>query len=657
MKSLLLSSLLCCFCAITFAQNEYLQAAEKYFSKGDYFSASQYYEKYLAGEKPGAASGFNPYAVSASANRTAAVTVVNKETVLYKLAESYRLLNYHEKAEPHYIQLVGSGTKFPLARYHLATTQRAMAKYDEAATHFTTFLSEYKETDNYSENARRELQNLQYIKSQLVKKDLHTYTINKAPAGLNEAGGNYAPVWINNTLYFTSTRANTSDKNDVHVNRVYEADYSGGTLGNVVVTAINQPAKMEQGVIAVSPDGNTVFLTRWTVNKELKTSSIFSSRKTGKKWSTPVLSASLNATGSNAQQPFIMPDGKHIVFSSDRAGGNGGFDLWYAELDSSGKAGSPVNLGTTINTKYDEQAPSYHAASNTFIFSTNGRTGMGGYDFFYSKGSINNFAEPVNFGYPVNSIKDDIYFASKGSSRYLLDDVILSSDREAACCLELFSLNKKRPLKTIEGTVVACDTKTVLAGATISFVDPVTNKVIVEKTTDASGTYSFTLEEFQDLKGTATLSGYYTNSIRFNQPTDAEADNLVNMPLCLTVIPKEAITIDNVYYDFNKATLQDESFPSLDKLVALLNENPTMQIELGAHTDSKGSDLYNLRLSQARAQSVVTYLISKGISSDRLISKGYGESVPVQENTNADGTDNPEGRQKNRRTEFRVIKN
>jgi outer membrane protein OmpA-like peptidoglycan-associated protein len=112
-----------------------------------------------------------------------------------------------------------------------------------------------------------------------------------------------------------------------------------------------------------------------------------------------------------------------------------------------------------------------------------------------------------------------------------------------------------------------------------------------------------------------------------------------------------------VYYDFNKASLQETSYPSLDDLVRLLNENPTMQIELSAHTDSKGTDEYNNKLSEARAQAVVDYLISKGIAKERLIAKGYGESLPVAPNTNADGTDNPEGRQLNRRTEFKVLKN
>ncbi|MEJ7625674.1 MAG: OmpA family protein [Ferruginibacter sp.] len=659
MKKLLFSFIILSFGYAASAQSkEYLLAAEKYFDKADYFSAAQYYEKYLGAGKAKNTAAFNPYAVSATSTKFTGNSNVNKETIFFKLAESYRLLNFHEKAEPNYRQVLETGnTKYPLARYHHATTLRALAKYDEAEAAFNTFINEYSTEDVYRENAIREIANLGFIKSQLVKKDLPLYTVNKAPAGLNSTGGNYAPAWMNaTTLLFTSTRPEGKDKAGNYINRVYETDYSTGTPGNVVLSSLPQPADVEQGVVTVTPDGSTMFLSRWVIGKGTKTASLYSSKRSGNKWSAPV-SSTLNAEGSNTQQPFIMPDGKSILFSSDRPGGLGGFDLWYAELDNNNNPGAAVNMGSTINTKYDEQAPSFHAASNTLVFSTNGRTGMGGYDFFYSKGSINNFSAPQNFGYPVNSIKDDIYFSSRGTERNVLEDVLLSSDRDAACCLEMFSLNKKKPLKTVEGTVVACETKIPLEGVSISFVDPATNKVIIEKTTDASGRYTFTLEEYQLLKATATLTRYFTNSMEFNSPEDVDAEVLMNMPLCLKLIPEVAITVENVYYDFNKATLKEESFPALDKLVTLLNDNPTMQIELSAHTDSKGTDEYNLKLSDARATSVVDYLISKGIPTSRLIAKGYGEAMPVAENENSDGTDNPEARQKNRRTEFKVLKN
>lgn len=650
-------------CLFVFAKaqfvNDYLIAADKYFASGDYYSASQYYEKFLQpGKSKSGTPSFNPYTVSAAANKKIVVSSTNRQQVIYKLAESYRMLHYHVKALPYYEQAATfDASSFPLAKYYYATTLRALEKYEEATVAFTNFLQTYPLKDIYSENAERELANLIFIKSQLARTDLDAYTLNKTN-GLNADGGSYAALWINeNTLWFTSTRTNGAEKNNNNRNRIYQADFNNGMAANVNLVSFAQPKDLQQGVASISPDGNIVFLTRWDIAKVKRTAAIYESRKMEGKWSEPALVPALNVNESNAQQPFVMPDGKQILFSSDRPGGLGGYDLWMADLDANGTIGNPVNMGANINSKYDEQAPSYHGASNTLIFSSNGKVGMGGFDFFYSTGPLDKLSEPKNFGFPVNSIKDDIYFISRGTARNVLEDVIISSDRDAACCLELFSLNKIKPLKQLSGTVKACGTNLPLQGVRVLVMDTINNKVIAEKTTDASGNYAFTLEEFIPLKATASLTGYFNNSIRFTGPADMEDIVFVNPSLCLAIIPEKAIKVENVYYDFNKASLQETSFTSLDDLVTLLNENPTMQIELSAHTDSKGSDQYNDKLSGERAQSVVDYLISKGIAKERLIAKGYGESQPVAPNTNADGTDNPEGRQLNRRTEFKVLKN
>ncbi len=658
----MLSLIICSVFANAQAVNEWLAAAEKYFAKGDYYSAAQYYEKYLAGGKSKTIqTAYSPYSVSATANKKITVTSNSKEKVIYNLAESYRKLHYHDKAAPYYLQASGfDRAAFPLAKFYYATTLRALGKYDDAAATFASFQGEYPLKDIYASTAEMEIKNLGYIKQQMARTSLNAYTVKKS-AGLNASeGGNYAPVWMNEkTLWFTSTRPQGENKNKNNSNRIYQADYNNGTAGAVTITNIPQPDDMQQGVVSISPDGNSLFLTRWEIGKSKKTAAIYVSKKVNGNWAEPTLATALNVTGSNTQQPFVMPDGKIIIFSSDRTGGLGGFDLWMAGMDANGNTGTPVNMGSLINTAFDEQAASYHAASNTFVFSSNGRVGMGGYDFYYCKGSLESLSQPKNFGYPVNSVKDDLYFTSKGPARNILENVILSSDREASCCLELFSLSRLKPLKQISGLVLACGGNQPLANVKVVIMDTISNKTITELTTDASGRYSFTIEEFLPLKVLASDSGYFNNSVKFKGPEDVEEEKYSSPDLCLTLIPKpeEAVKVDNVYYDFNKASLQKTSFASLDKLVILLNENPALQIELNSHTDSKGDDAYNQKLSDARAKTVVKYLISKGIDKARLVAKGYGESVPVADNTNADGTDNPDGRQQNRRTEFKVLKN
>lgn len=284
---------------------------------------------------------------------------------------------------------------------------------------------------------------------------------------------------------------------------------------------------------------------------------------------------------------------------------------------------------------------------------------MGGYDFFYSKGVPGNWVEPQNFGYPVNSVKDDIYFASQGTARNILEHVYLSSDRTAECCLELFTLKKIKPMAQVSGMVVSCNENKPISGATVNIVDTVSNKTLFTKVTGADGKYLVEMDEVLPLKAVASAEGYLPNAVRFSKPGNVDDIVLNNPTICLFEEPKSegaAVTVDNIYYDFNKATLREDSHEVLDQLVSMLNENKDMKLEIGAHTDSKGSDAYNLKLSDARAKSVVDYLIGKGIDASRLVAKGYGESTPVAENENPDGSDNPEGRQKNRRTEFKIIK-
>jgi OOP family OmpA-OmpF porin len=636
---------------------DYLKAADNYFSNAKYASAAEYYEKYLTGGKSkNGRDVYNPYVVQGSSKKSVA-TQSSRPEAIYKLAESYRHLNYPAKAEPNYRFLVETEpARFPLARYHHATSLRALEKFAEAEQAFNAFLDQYKTADAYTDAAKREIQNLRFIQQQLKKKDLNLYQVAKSSGDLNTTGGSYAPALLNGNLYFTSTRPDSSaGKNETYVNRVYQVDASGA----VQRVNLREEPGMHQGAATFTPDGNTMYFTRWKTGLTKTTAGIYMSRREGNGWSNPQLVMSVNTAGSNSKQPFVMPGGRQLLFASDR-GGEGGFDLWMSSLDAQGIPGDPVNLGKTINTAADEEAPYYHEPSGTLVFATNGRVGMGGFDLFQSKGQPGSWSEPENMGYPVNYVKDDIYFTSRGGARNILEDVLFSTDRAAACCLEMFSLKKTIPLRQVNGLVVACETNSPLAGATINIVDTVTNTTVYTKTTGADGSYSFTLEEFRPLKAMAAAEGYHSNTLHFSRPSDQESLSLGNPALCLTAIPKAGTVevLENVYYAFNKAQLLEESFAALDKLAELMNQNPNMRIEIGGHTDDVGNDAYNQKLSDARAKSVVDYLVNnKGIDKGRIESKGYGETMPVAPNRNADGSDNPEGRKKNRRTEFKVLSN
>ncbi len=643
---------------------DYLRAADGYFSKGDYYSATQYYEKYLglnASKIKKKAPGYSPYTVQSKNQKgggTSAVAVSSKQQAMYNLAESYRMLNYPALAEPQYKKVVETAkTQFPLARFYQGTTLRSLEMYDDAAVALNSFLSEYTASDEYAAAAKTELQNLAFIQQQLQRKDLALFTVSKLDGNLNPGGANYAPVWMDGQRFlFTSTRSDSSgaakNKND---NRIY-----AGSLGsNDAPEKMNlgQTGEVQQAAAALSPDGNRIYLTRWSSANGKKEAVIFMSRKESGNWSDPVKVEGLHMDGYSTQQPFVLP-GK-LYFASNRPGGSGGFDLYEAALDASGNATAVNNMGATINTAGDEQAPFFHTASNTLVYSSNGRVGMGGFDFYHSKMGKNGYAEPINFGHPVNSVKDDMYFSSRGGARNILENVLFSSDRSAACCLELFSLNKQKPLKRISGMVTRCEDNGPLSEATVKIIDTTINLVVNTLTTNMDGSYSFTMDEFQPLKAVASADGYADNFVSFNGPLDETSNDLRNVNICLVknFPPPVGVTeaLDNIYYEFDEYKLLDVSFPTLDRLAANLIAKPNVVIEIAGHTDAKGTEEYNQDLSQKRAESCVKYLISKGVNPQQLVAKGYGKSRPLASNTNDDGTDSPEGRAKNRRTEFKVL--
>ncbi len=647
---------------------DYLNGANAYYRKGDYASAVEYYQKYLAGPGANQQAEYNPYTPQKSNSKTSK-NVNDPMEVKYRMAECYRHLNYPAKAAPIYKEVIDSKSKaHPLARYYYGQQLRALGQYEPAVKAFQQFLYDYQVDDAYRKSANREVKNLAFVQTEMKKKGLQYYTLNKSRYRINGKGASYAPVWMdNNTLLFTSTRSLDPDaKGKQYVNRFFQAVYQRDKDTAIVRPIYNMPkaGEMHQAAVALMPDGKTMFFTGWSLKGDEKLTSIYTSKKDGGEWTTPVeLGASINAVGSSNQQPHVTADGKYLYFASNRAGGKGGFDIWVAPIEN-GVPGTAQNLGATINTVDDEEAPFYHTPSGSLIFSSNGRVGMGGFDFFQSKGTIGKWSEPVNLGYPVNSIKDDIYMYTRGTAKNILSDVILSSDRDAACCLELFDLQRRLPARTIKGSVVSCADRSPVSGASIEILDASTSTAITTKQTNAAGQYEVVLQDPRPLKIIAKMNGYADTTSVLPVPEEMDIDQLefTAGAFCIRPLPPPIppvgtiVEIPNILYDFNKATLQPVSFPVLDSLANLLIGNPGTVIEIRSHTDDVGSDAYNLELSNRRAKSVVDYLITRGVKAEQLESKGYGETLPLVPNR-INGKDNPEGRAKNRRTEFKVLKN
>ncbi|MBV4355704.1 OmpA family protein [Pinibacter aurantiacus] len=621
---------------------DYKRAGDRFYAKGDYNSAAQYYEKYLAGKNI-SGYGIEPYQVHKEGKVIKSDATVDLQ---YKLAESYRMINDYAHAEGYYKNVSQeAASQYPLSTLWYAISLRANGKYAEAKQSLNTFIDSYKTNDAYLQQAKQELANVTFIQNELNKTT--NVVVNKLSSQVNKEGANYAAGWLNSNVVFTST------SNQGHVNDLYTA--SGNDYSDVQKLNVPFAKGKEQGTATFTADGNKVYFTRWTNNNAGdKQGIIYESSKSENGWSEPVvLNEQVNYPGSDNRQPQITADGKYLLFASNRQGGKGGFDIWFAPIEN-GVMGNAVNAGSAINTKGDEEAPFYHAASKTLVFASNGKTGMGGFDLFSATGKIGGtWAEAVNIGAPVNSVKDDIYFVSNGKK--LLENALISSDRSSQCCLELFAVNKTYK-QYLVGKVMNCSTNEPLDHADI-VLQNAAGKTIGAQTTGGNGYYII-----ETLPGEAAV--LKVNKADFEAASisvaNTDADTLYNNAVCMTAVKKDifegkkTLVTHDINFAFRQKDLTPDSYPYLDEVAAYLKDHADAKLEIDAHTDGIGTMAFNKKLSQQRADACVDYLVKAGIAKERLIAKGFGESAPIEKETTKDGKDIPEAREKNRRVEMRL---
>lgn len=629
------------------------RTADIHFDKGNYFSAAQYYEKYLDSRMgKQVQDNYKPYSINLKDKREQNNSA-EYERVVYRLAESYRLYFDFINAEKWYGKALGfNRTAYPLTRLWYGISLRTNKKYAEAEAAYTQFLTEYALNDEYTARAKKELNNTRFIRQQLDA-PVKQVSLMQLPQPVNGAGANYAPLWLGkDSMAFTSSRPDAAvkltKKDDPYLNSIYLL--TGNTVQKM---PLPEQANMHQGVASFSADHQRIYFTRWELQHAKNYSQIYVSNREANGWSNPKKLNSINMEGYSSKQPFVTD--QYIFFSSDRPGGAGKFDLWYATIDANGNAGDPVNFGLSINSTEDDEAPYYHTQTQTLVFASNGRTGMGGFDLYETRGDIHAMTEPKNLGYPVNSVKDDIYFYST-SPYSVMGNAFISSDRNSVCCLEIYQLSKT--LLSLNGRVTDCDTKEPLGNVTISLLDTVQGKIIFTTTSNAGGAYAFDLEKTGPFRVIAEMNGFDKRSAPVHFRRRGNSDTAWIESICLEK-PKpypvnQPVIMKDIFYAFNQSTLRPESYPVLAKLAGVMKSYPNMEIELGAHTDSKGTDAYNIRLSNARAQSCVDYIISQGVSRNRIRAKGFGECCPVADNE-INGKDNPDGRALNRRTEIKIL--
>jgi OmpA-OmpF porin, OOP family len=636
-----------------------LVMADKYFAAGDYFTAAGLYGQFL---NPPVKSKYRsdfPLNTKRSAEGRFG-GYQNKTDILFKQAESYRLSNYWTEASALYQECFEKDSlKYGSALYWLAVCQRSIGNYVSAEEAVNKFLTNYGVGHEFYNAVLKERQTLQFIRTQLSRPDSSMYHIQKLNTSFGDKGI-FAPVATSESQYlFTSTQTDAvAADNNPHHNRLFTSLLTTEGLQNVEPVIIQEvDSSFNQGAASISPDGKHLYFTQWKKENGQSFSGIYFSSKTTNGWTKPQLLTSVNQEGFSSKQPFCTSDGKYLFFASDRKGGAGGFDIWYAPLLTDGTTGEATSAGV-INSPANEQAPFYHNGSATLVFASDRAPSMGGYDLFSSKGNMIEWKSVENLGYPVNSSRDDVYFFAT-ENKNLLNNAIVSSDRGSECCLSTYAITKAPKKKVIKGVVLDCANNEPLAIAQVTIKDA--SGKTFQVTTSTEGEYSFDLsDDLSEHQFSVTKEKYNDISadvmVEKIDEANWQTDIIHNTSICLE--KKFVLKVENVvtvYFDFDKSEIKEIEMERLDSVYNVMVENPAYTLQISGYTDGKGSVDYNKNLSDKRARSCAEYLIQRGIDSSRISFESFGACCPVEMEL-INGRDNADGRARNRRALININK-
>ena len=679
-----------------------VKKGDKFYALGEYYDAATQYKK--------------AYSMTPAKERQ-----LRGQRAL-KLAECYRRINYTQKAIAAYNNAIRYKQEDSLTHLHLAQQLMKNGNYKDAAKEFQTVLDSLSKDNGQwtmdngqlsTINSQLSIINYQLAKTGLRsaqqapqwKKDGSDYTVKRENL-FNSRRSDYSPMLAgeeNNQLYFTSTRNQAKGDEYSGITGIKNADIfmsqkdDKGKWQRPEVIDSELNSDYDEGACSFSPDGRTMYLTQCKTDPDYpRYATIMTSNRSDASWSKATELKLTRDTLSAFAHPAVSPDGQWLYFTSNMPGGMGGYDIWRVRLTTNG-VGGVENLGEPINTPGDEMFPTFRPNGDRY-FSSDGHEGMGGLDIYIAKlrekvivnsekfataqDSLTETAE-ANYslftdhfyliehpGYPLNSQGDDFGMTFEGLKN---QGYFCSNRGDGKGWDHIYSFYNPEIIQTVKGWVYEQDGYELTAAQVYMVGNDGTNLKLSVK---GDGSFTQEIKAGVDYVFLGTCKGFLNHQEQLRvEPVKESEEYVLQFPLASITAP---VLIDNIFYDFDKATLRPESTEALDQLVKLLNENPHVTIELSAHTDYKGSDQYNERLSQRRAESVVKYLIAHGIASDRLTPKGYGESKPktikrkVAEKypflkekdvlteefikTLEDAEQQEQCNQMNRRTEFRVLR-
>ena len=541
--------------------------------------------------------------------------------IAYRMAECNRLINNTAKATSAYMNAIRYDYPDSTVYLRMGQMLQKTGRYPEAIKNYDI----YMENDPSNLLAINGIQGCELAPG--WKKNPTRYEVRRMDK-FNSRRGEFSPMLAGDKydqLYFASSRSKDKDAKVSAItgqnnNNLFlvKQDEKGAWLAPVELEdEVN--TEYDEGTPSFSPDGNTMYYTYCAQDPEgPRTAEIYISTRSSAKWGKGTRATIVKDSVTALGHPSISPDGKYLYFVSDAVGGFGGKDIFRARV-AGNDFGPMENLGEEINTPGDEMFP-YVRDSVTLYFASNGHPGMGGLDLFKATQDSTGKWNVENLGAPINSMGDDfgITFAGKEERGFFC-----SNRNDARGYDHIYSFELPTITIFIEGIVNDVD-EYPIEDATVRIVgkDGLNVKVPVQQ----DGTYRVELERDIRYVMMASARGYLNQNYELHTGPEEKNETYI-VDFFLSPISKPVV-IDNIFYDFDKATLRPESKKALDEMIKMLNDNPNVTIELGAHTDRKGTDQYNERLAQRRAQSVVDYLIAGGIEAARLEAKGYGESVP-----------------------------
>ena len=632
-----------------------LKKGDKFYALGEYYDASTKYRK--------------------AYSQTPAKERVQRGRIALKMAECYRRINYTQKAIAAYNNAIRYKQTDSLTQLRLGQQLMKNGNYKEAAKAFQTFID--------SADIQQQAANIQLARTGLRsaqqapewKKQGSDYTVKRENL-FNSRRADYSPMLAgddSNQLFFTSTRNQAKGDELSGITGTKNADifYSQKDENGkwqrpeAIDTELN--TDFDEGACSFSPDARTMYLTQCKTDPDYpRYATIVTSQRSDAAWSKAVELQLTRDTLSAYAHPAVSPDGQWLYFSSNMPGGMGGYDIWRVRLTTSG-VGGVENVGSPINTPGDELFPTFRPNGDLY-FSSNGHEGMGGLDIYIArqKGNGYTISHP---GFPLNSQGDDFGMTFEG----MKNQGFFSSNRgDGKGWDHIYSFYNPEIIQTVKGWVYEQDGYELTQAVVYMVGNDGTNLKLSVK---GDGSFTQEIKAGVDYVLLGTCKGFLNHQEHIKvEPVKKSEEYVLQFPLASITAP---VLIDNIFYDFDKATLRPESAAALDQLVALLKENPNVTIELSAHTDYKGSSEYNKRLSQRRAESVVKYLAEHGIENDRLTPVGYGKEQPklirkkvaerypfLKENdvlTEAyiktlKDDEQEQCNQLNRRTEFRVLR-